>query len=196
MANAGYDYRNPPSLGELNLEVTGENMHGLNETQRMLRKKGHRISLPREPVRITLKEKNEKKTTHYITAEETSDEQSKQPLPRRLVLECVEPLGARGLVFDRISISTQENDGLSSRSSVFRRIQRDCLPSQEHSSVFDHLSSPKLQDDQLDSGFRPSVFHQLRKSKDYESKPEGSSQKSIFERKQMAKGLKSKKTSR
>ncbi|KAL3509999.1 hypothetical protein ACH5RR_029400 [Cinchona calisaya] len=131
---------------------------------------------------VTLKGRKEKKTTLYMTIEETSDEQKKQPSPRRSVLERIEPLGARVFVFDRIGTSTQENDGLSSRSSVFQRIQRNGLPNQEHSSVSSHLSLPRPQDDQLDSSLRPSVFHWLKESKDYESKPDGSSQKSVFER--------------
>ncbi|KAL3533320.1 hypothetical protein ACH5RR_006841 [Cinchona calisaya] len=135
MANIGYDYGNPPSLGKLNLEVT-----------------------------------------------ETIDEQSKQPSPQRLVLEHIEPLGARASVFDRIGTSTQENDGLSSRSFVFQRIQRDGLPKKEYSIVSGRLSSPKPQDDHHDSGLCPSVFHRLREFKDYESKPKGSSQKFVFER--------------
>ncbi|KAL3513377.1 hypothetical protein ACH5RR_026094 [Cinchona calisaya] len=72
--------------------------------------------------------------------EETSDEQSKQPLPRRSVLERIKPLGARGYMFT----STQKNDGLSSRSSVFQRIQRDGLPNQEHSSVSSVYQNHKM----------------------------------------------------
>ncbi|KAL3502074.1 hypothetical protein ACH5RR_036523 [Cinchona calisaya] len=192
MANAGYDYRNPPFPWELNPEVMGEKMHSLNETQKMLRKEGHRISPPRsglsfmppEPIQVTLKGRNEKKTTHYITVEEASDEQGKQLSPQKLVLDHIELLGTRASVFDRIGISIQKkrNNGLSSRSSMLQRIQMDGLPSQEHSSIFGRQSSPKSQDDQSNSGLHPSVFHRLGTFKDRDNKSEGLSQKSIFER--------------
>ncbi|KAL3507476.1 hypothetical protein ACH5RR_032858 [Cinchona calisaya] len=81
----------------------------------------------------------------------------------------------------RTGTSTQENDGLFSRSSVFQRIQRNGLSNKEHSSISGCQSSPKPQDDQLDVGLHPSVFHRLRESKDYKSKPEGLSQKSVLE---------------
>ncbi|XP_028068873.1 uncharacterized protein LOC114271452 [Camellia sinensis] len=38
LAKSGYDFADPSSLGELSLELIGEKVHGLNETQRKLRK--------------------------------------------------------------------------------------------------------------------------------------------------------------
>ncbi|KAL3519008.1 hypothetical protein ACH5RR_021597 [Cinchona calisaya] len=94
-------------------------------------------------VRVILKGRKEKKTAHYITVETKIVEQSKQLLPWRLVLDRIEPPGARASVFDRIGISIQENGNLSSRSFAFQRVQWDSLPSQEHSSVLNRLSLPK-----------------------------------------------------
>ncbi|KAL3537721.1 hypothetical protein ACH5RR_001087 [Cinchona calisaya] len=112
---------------ELNHEVIGEKMHGLYAKQKMLRKERHQISpsrsglgfMPPKPIRVTLKEIKEKKTTHYITFEDTSDEQSKQSSPQRSVLERIEPLGAQASVFDRIGTSIRKPDGLSSRFFAF-----------------------------------------------------------------------------
>ncbi|KAL3503090.1 hypothetical protein ACH5RR_037539 [Cinchona calisaya] len=114
MVNAEYDYRKPPSLKELNLEVIFEMMHGFNEIQKMLRRKGYRVSslglgfMPPKPIRVILKERKEKIATNYITVEGMNDERSKQPLPQRLTLDYIEPSSARPSMLDRIGITTRE----------------------------------------------------------------------------------------
>ena len=62
LANSGYDFKNPSQLGELYPEVTGEKIHGLNETQQRLRQKGYDVPISKaglgftaqEPIRVHL----------------------------------------------------------------------------------------------------------------------------------------------
>ncbi|KAL3499964.1 hypothetical protein ACH5RR_039057 [Cinchona calisaya] len=81
-----------------------------------------------------------------------------ESLPQKRTTEGFDLKAYKLMANAEIGTSIQENDGLSSRSSVFQRIQRDGLPNQEYFSVSGRLSSPNPQDDQLDSGLRPSVF--------------------------------------
>ncbi|XP_019262764.1 PREDICTED: uncharacterized protein LOC109240565 [Nicotiana attenuata] len=63
LEKSGYDFSNPSQLGEVEDEVTGEKIHGLNESQMKLRKQGHYVATPKfglefslaEPLRISSK---------------------------------------------------------------------------------------------------------------------------------------------
>ncbi|GAA0183014.1 hypothetical protein LIER_30505 [Lithospermum erythrorhizon] len=74
LVKAGYDPKNDESMGKLPPELTGEKVHGLNETQKMLKDRGYDIksshtglafALP-PPVRIAIKRAN----NNYISEEE------------------------------------------------------------------------------------------------------------------------------
>ena len=47
LAKAGYDFSKQGDLGKLILEAIGEKMHGLSNTQRKMRLKGHEIPIPK-----------------------------------------------------------------------------------------------------------------------------------------------------
>ncbi|KAF8400375.1 hypothetical protein HHK36_013673 [Tetracentron sinense] len=104
LAKAGYDYKDPPPLGKLSCETTGENVHGLNRTQQKLKGKGYVVKSFKDgvgysqppPVRISSRKAN----AQYITAQSVDE-------------DCV-PV-AKTSVFDRISRPT-------SRVSVFKRL--------------------------------------------------------------------------
>ncbi|KAK2986002.1 hypothetical protein RJ640_026392 [Escallonia rubra] len=141
----------PTPLGELSPELTGEKVHGLNETQKKLRQQGHRVSPPRmgvgykpdRPIRVPLKSKQNRVSIKYITAEEvdeSGDEQAALP---------------RTSVFDRIQTSPSLNQGetsssdQSSRTSAFKRLEVTTLNKNKidstrrpRASIFSRLGGP------------------------------------------------------
>ncbi|KAK2975803.1 hypothetical protein RJ640_022763 [Escallonia rubra] len=146
--NSGYDFENPAPLGELSPELTGEKVHGLNETQKRLRQQGHRVSPPRmgvgykpdRPIRVPLKSKQNRVSIKYITAEEvdeSGDEQAALP---------------RTSVFDRIQTSPSLNQGETSSSDQSSR-----------TSAFKRLGVTTLNKNKIDSTRRPraSIFSRL-----------------------------------
>ncbi|KAK2974030.1 LOW QUALITY PROTEIN: hypothetical protein RJ640_006222 [Escallonia rubra] len=146
--NSGYDFENPAPLGELSPELTGEKVHGLNETQKKLRQQGHRVNPPRmgvgykpdRPIRVPLKSKQNRVSIKYITAEEvdeSGDEQAALP---------------RTSVFDRIQTSPSLNQGETSSSDQSSR-----------TSAFKRLGVTTLNKNKIDSTRRPraSIFSRL-----------------------------------
>ena len=81
LAKAGYDFTSSSRLGELRPEITGENMHGLNETQKKLKQQGYAIKssraglrfVPFEPIKILAKTKKTKASTQHITIEDMDE---------------------------------------------------------------------------------------------------------------------------
>jgi hypothetical protein len=82
LANSGYNFADPASLGELSPELTGEKVHGLSEAQKKLRQQGHKVSPPKtglgftppEPIRIAAKGKGKKTNVQHITVEEVKED--------------------------------------------------------------------------------------------------------------------------
>ncbi|KAK2970518.1 hypothetical protein RJ640_001723 [Escallonia rubra] len=146
--NSGYDFENPVPLGELSPELTGEKVHGLNETQKKLRQQGHRVSPPRmgvgykpdRPIRVPLKSKQNRVSIKYITADEVDESGDEQvALPRTSV-------------FDRIQTSPSLNQGETSSSDQSSR-----------TSAFKRLGVTTLNKNKIDSTRRPraSIFSRL-----------------------------------
>ncbi|XP_012838511.1 PREDICTED: uncharacterized protein LOC105959033 [Erythranthe guttata] len=107
LAKSGYNFSNPSRLGELKPGLTGEKIHGLNETQRTLRRQGFRVNQPRvglgftpiEPVRIRVSRKGECANVHHITIKGVGNQKK---------------TSGRISAFDRIGAPTTQ-------SSVFER---------------------------------------------------------------------------
>ncbi|OIS96953.1 hypothetical protein A4A49_50530 [Nicotiana attenuata] len=82
LEKSGYDFSNLSQLGELKDEVTGEKIHGLNESQMKLRKQGHYVATPKfglgfslaEPLRISSKRSKEIASSQYTSVEEMKEE--------------------------------------------------------------------------------------------------------------------------
>ena len=47
LEKSGYDFQNPPQLGQLYLDYVEEKSHGLNSTQSKLKQQGYAIKIPR-----------------------------------------------------------------------------------------------------------------------------------------------------
>ena len=68
LANSGYDFQNPPQLGQLYSDYVEEKSRRLNSTQSKLKQQGYAIKIPRiglghssqEPVRISAKGKGKR----------------------------------------------------------------------------------------------------------------------------------------
>ena len=103
-------------------EVTGEKAHGLNSTQKMLRRKGYVVKnsqvglgfTPPTPVRIVIK----KSSNHYITIDEESS-----PVPTKTsVFDRLGNIRQRTLVFDRLGPSIEASNPEIPRRSVHSRL--------------------------------------------------------------------------
>uniref|UniRef100_A0A2N9E6Y6 Uncharacterized protein n=1 Tax=Fagus sylvatica TaxID=28930 RepID=A0A2N9E6Y6_FAGSY len=104
LAKSGYDFNNPSQLGQLYSDCVEEKSQGLNQTQSKLRQQGYAIETPKtglgyssqEPVRISAKGKNERRTALHISFES---------------------------VFNRLSVSIPTKEGTSHvRRSAFDRL--------------------------------------------------------------------------
>ena len=47
LEKSGYDFKNPPQLGQLYSDYVEEKSHGLNSTQSKLKQQGYAIEIPR-----------------------------------------------------------------------------------------------------------------------------------------------------
>ncbi|KAL0449509.1 UNVERIFIED_CONTAM: hypothetical protein Slati_1507300 [Sesamum latifolium] len=85
LVKAGYNPQDRDTLGKLSPEADGEQVHGLNATQKMLREKGHSVQssrsglgfTPHNPIRIAIK----RASTNYTAEEEyssTNDDKEKK----------------------------------------------------------------------------------------------------------------------
>ncbi|CAL8088707.1 unnamed protein product [Prunus armeniaca] len=100
MSKAGYDFDLSPSLGELNLDITGERTHGLNETQKKLKKQGYIINSARAglgfthiaPVKISDRRKEKKANTQHISIQVVEEEEELKATKRASVFDCLASL--------------------------------------------------------------------------------------------------------
>uniref|UniRef100_A0A2N9G4P3 Uncharacterized protein n=1 Tax=Fagus sylvatica TaxID=28930 RepID=A0A2N9G4P3_FAGSY len=80
----GYDFNNPSQLGQLYSDCVEEKSQGLNQTQSKLRQQGYAIETPKtglgyssqEPIRISAKGKNERRTALHISFEVAEEGES------------------------------------------------------------------------------------------------------------------------
>ncbi|CAL2238575.1 unnamed protein product [Prunus armeniaca] len=123
MSKAGCDFGLSPLPGELNLDITGERTHGLNETQKKLKKQGYVIDLARAglgftpiaPVKISARRKEKKADAQHISIEVVNEEEELKANKRALVFDHLAKPTQWTSVFSQIKEST-------SRPSVFKRI--------------------------------------------------------------------------
>ena len=130
LAKSGYDFKNPPQLGQLYSDYVEEKSHGLNSTQSKLKQQGYAIEIPRtglgyssqEPVRISAKGKGKKVTSQHITFE-VEEEGKPKPVSRSSVFDRLGTSTPRESVFNRLSISLPTKEGTSrTRRSAFDRL--------------------------------------------------------------------------
>uniref|UniRef100_A0A2N9GIS1 Uncharacterized protein n=1 Tax=Fagus sylvatica TaxID=28930 RepID=A0A2N9GIS1_FAGSY len=111
LAKSGYDFNNPSQLGQLFSDCVEEKSQGLNQTQSKLRQQGYVIETPKtglgyslqEPVRISAKGKNERRTALHISFEVVEEESQVESTPRSSVFDCLTSPTPRGRsAFDRL----------------------------------------------------------------------------------------------
>ncbi|CAL9024695.1 unnamed protein product [Prunus brigantina] len=90
MSKAGYNFGLSPSLGELNLDITRERTHGLNETQKKLKDKGCTINsagvgpgfIPITPIKISSRRKEKMVDIQHISVEVVKEEGGRKSIKR------------------------------------------------------------------------------------------------------------------
>ncbi|OIT20538.1 hypothetical protein A4A49_32097 [Nicotiana attenuata] len=137
LEKSGYDFSNPSQLGELKDEVTGEKIHGLNESQMKLRKQGHYVATPKfglgfrlaEPLRISSKRSKEIASSQYTSVEEMKEVKGKKIKQRTSVFDRIGGSTPSVSVFERLShkgerVSSKHLKEVSttSKTSVFCRL--------------------------------------------------------------------------
>uniref|UniRef100_A0A2N9ILM6 Uncharacterized protein n=1 Tax=Fagus sylvatica TaxID=28930 RepID=A0A2N9ILM6_FAGSY len=131
LAKSGYDFNNPSQLGQLYSDCVEEKSQGLNQTQSKLRQQGYAIETPKtglgyssqEPVRISAKGKNERRTALHISFEVAEEESQAEPAPRSSVFDRLTSPTPRESVFNRLSVSIPTKEGTSHvRRSAFDRL--------------------------------------------------------------------------
>ncbi|OIT30207.1 hypothetical protein A4A49_21822 [Nicotiana attenuata] len=137
LEKSGYDFSNPSRLGELKDEVTGEKIHGLNESQIKLRKQGHYVATPKfrlgfslaEPLRISSKRNKEIASSQYTLVEEMKEVKGKKIKQRTSVFDRIGGSTPQVSVFERLShkgecVSSKHIKEVSttSKTSVFCRL--------------------------------------------------------------------------
>ncbi|KAG8376010.1 hypothetical protein BUALT_Bualt09G0018500 [Buddleja alternifolia] len=131
-----YDFSNPSGLGKLELELTGEKIHGLTKAQHRLRKQGYQVDQLKtglgfalaKPVRIRVTKKEKCVNVQHISIESNGKE--KKPSDDRVsVFDRLSTPIARPSVFERLGSSgripdVQDRLGASSipQSVVFNRL--------------------------------------------------------------------------
>ncbi|KAF8378386.1 hypothetical protein HHK36_029725 [Tetracentron sinense] len=127
LAKAGYDYKDPPLLGKLSCETTGENVHGLNRTQQKLKGKGYAVKSfkdgvgysPPPPVRISSRKAN----AQYITTQ--SVDEDCVPVAKTSVFDRISRPTSRVSVFKRLGTQVDTNtNGIITKSNDLRHSQR------------------------------------------------------------------------
>ena len=130
LAKLGYDFKNPPQLGQLYSNYVEEKSHGLNSTQSKLKQQGYAIEIPRtglgyssqEPIPISAKGKGKKVTSQHITFE-VEEEGKPKPVSRSSVFDRLGTSTPQESVFNRLSISLPTKEGTShTRRSAFDRL--------------------------------------------------------------------------
>uniref|UniRef100_A0A2N9HH26 Uncharacterized protein n=1 Tax=Fagus sylvatica TaxID=28930 RepID=A0A2N9HH26_FAGSY len=131
LAKSGYDFNNPSQLGQLYSDCVEEKSQGLNQTQSKLRQQGYAIETPKtglgyssqEPIRISAKGKNERRTALHISFEVAEEESQAEPAPRSSVFDRLTSPTPRESVFNRLSVSIPTKEGTSHvRRSAFDRL--------------------------------------------------------------------------
>ncbi|XP_075095445.1 uncharacterized protein LOC142173713 [Nicotiana tabacum] len=134
LKKSGYDFSNPSRLGKLKDEVTGENIHSLNESQMKLRKQGHYVSTPKfglgfslaEPLRILFKRSKEIGSSQHTSIENMKEVKGKKIKKRASVFDRIggstppisvfERLGHKG---ERVSSKHLKKVSTTSKTSIF-----------------------------------------------------------------------------
>ncbi|XP_057461067.1 uncharacterized protein LOC130751463 [Actinidia eriantha] len=122
LAKAGYSPQESTTLGKLSSEAIGENMHGLNSTQNILKQKGYAVQnshiglgyTPPAPVRIVIK----KSSSYHITAEENASPTPTKPS----VFDRLGKPKSRTSIFDRLGPSSTVPTLPIPRRSVHERL--------------------------------------------------------------------------
>ncbi|OIT27901.1 hypothetical protein A4A49_21469 [Nicotiana attenuata] len=141
LEKSGYDFSNPSQLGELKDEVTGEKIHGLNESQIKLRKQGHYVATPKfglgfslvEPLRISSKRSKKIASSQYTSVEEMKEVKGNK-------------IKQRASVFDRIGGSTPSDSVFERLSHKGGRVSSKHLKevsTTSKTSVFCHLGTTR-----------------------------------------------------
>lgn len=124
-------------------------MHGLTETQKKMRLKGHKISLPKigldympeRPDRISVKKRNKVASSQHITVEvnDNSNQENFQTPSRMLVFDHIEvssPLALWILALKRLSITRPtKNQEAPTHRSAFEQLRLTKPFTSERSSV-------------------------------------------------------------
>ncbi|GAA0147060.1 hypothetical protein LIER_06855 [Lithospermum erythrorhizon] len=116
LVKPGYDPEEGKTLGELPPKVTGDKVHGLNKTQKVLQQKGHSIKspstglgyVPKSPLRVLIKRVN---NCHISVVEESSTEGQKANKQKSVFLRLGEKVKShnpiqRRSVFDKLGKPT------------------------------------------------------------------------------------------
>uniref|UniRef100_A0A2N9ERQ0 Uncharacterized protein n=1 Tax=Fagus sylvatica TaxID=28930 RepID=A0A2N9ERQ0_FAGSY len=116
---------------QLYSDCVEEKSQRLNQTQSKLRQQGYAIETPKmglgyssqEPVRISAKGKNERRTALHISFEVAKKESQVEPAPRSSVFDRLTSPTPRKSVFNRLSVSIPTKEGTSHvRRSAFDRL--------------------------------------------------------------------------
>ena len=130
LAKSGYDFQNPPQLGQLYLDYVEKKSHEINLTQSNLKQQGYAIEILRiglgyssqEPVRISAKGKGKKVTSQNITFE-VEEERKPKPMSRSSIFNCLGTSAPLKSLFNRLSISLPTKEGTSHTCrSAFNRL--------------------------------------------------------------------------
>ena len=116
------------------MDYVEEKSQGLNQTQSKLRQQGYAIETPKtglgyssqEPICISAKGKNERRTALHISFEVVEEESQAESTPRLSVFDRLTSLTPRESVFNKLSVLIPSKEGTS----------------HVHRSAFDRLGSP------------------------------------------------------
>ena len=89
LAKSGYDFNNPSQLRKLYSDCVEEKSQGLDQTQSKLRQQGYAIETPKagleyssqEPICISAKGKDERRTALHIFFKVAEEESQAEPTP-------------------------------------------------------------------------------------------------------------------
>ncbi|KAL0449415.1 UNVERIFIED_CONTAM: hypothetical protein Slati_1497900 [Sesamum latifolium] len=143
LVKAGYNPQDRDTLEKLSPEADGEQVHGLNATQKMLREKGHSIQssrsglgfTPHNPIRIAIK----RASTNYTAEEEyssTNDDKGKK-VERIFVFDRLGP-------HRRLRCKNAKNQGLNIPVKLWKKTRG---PESQVANYHLHKSSKDEDDD-------------------------------------------------
>ncbi|KAH7860917.1 hypothetical protein Vadar_019506 [Vaccinium darrowii] len=122
LAKAGHNSRDSTTLGKLLPEVTGEKIHGLNSTQKMLKQQGYAIKhskvglgyIPPTPTHIFIKRSN----NNHITAEEVDSSISQKVF----VFDRLSAPKLQASIFDRLAPPSKVASPSNTKKSIQSRL--------------------------------------------------------------------------